>query len=91
MVDSLLKPPPRNQSRGRQLTRTILLATLAVVVGLYWLVDSFDVDRVELLGYLQVSVLFVGAFTLAGVVAGGLLWLLRQLLRRVSNHFGRRR
>ena len=86
MVDSLLKPPPRRQTRGRQLTRTILLATLAVVVGMYWLVDSFDVDQVELLRYLQVSALFVGAFTLAGVVAGGLLWL----LRRALNRYGRR-
>lgn len=82
MVDSLLKPPTRGRARGRRLTRTILLATLAVVVGLYWLADSFGVDRAELLDYLQVSALFVGAFMLAGVLAGGLLWLVRLAWRR---------
>jgi hypothetical protein len=87
MVDSLLKPPPRHRARGRQLTRTILLATLAVVVGMYWLADSFGVGRAELLGYLQVSALFVGALILAGVLAGGLLWL----VRRAWHRYGRRR
>ncbi|MEZ5551696.1 MAG: hypothetical protein R3E82_12460 [Pseudomonadales bacterium] len=82
MVNSLLKPPTRGRARGRQLTRTILLAALAVVVGIYWLADSFGVDQAELLGYLQVSALFVGAFMLAGVLAGGLFWLLRRAWNR---------
>ena len=82
MVDSLLKPPPKHAARGRRLTRTILLGTLAVVVGVYWLAESFGVDRSELLGYLRVSLLFVGMFTVAGIAAGGLLWLVRRMFRR---------
>lgn len=82
MVDSLLKPPPKHAARGRRLVRTVLLGTLAVAVGVYWLADSFGVDRSELIDYLRTSALFVAVFTIAGVAAGGLLWLLKRWFKR---------
>lgn len=78
MVDSLLgtKKGAAGKSRnGLRIVRTVLLGSIAVAFGIYWLARSYGVDPQELLGYLKASLAFVLFFALAGVLAGLVLWL----------------
>jgi hypothetical protein len=83
VVDSLLRDKkgatPETRISGR-LTRSVLLGSVAVAFSIYWLADSYGVELDELLGYLRTSVMFVTLFALAGVVCGGLIWLIRRWL-----------
>ena len=79
MVDSLLttnKKSPRSR-----LGRTIVLGSVAVVVTLIALADSWGIERVVLWDYFLTSLLFVGVFAGVGIVAGWLVWLVKKRLR----------
>lgn len=85
MVDSLLEDKKGKTGATRisgRLTRTVLLGSLAVAFGVYWLAQSYGVDTSELLDYLRTSLAFVLFFALFGVLAGMLLWLIRMSRRR---------
>jgi hypothetical protein len=86
MVDSLLDGKKGKTGATRnaaRLRRTILLGTVVVALAIYWLADSYGVDRAELLGYLRTSGLFIALFALIGMLTGGLLWATRWLTRRL--------
>lgn len=81
MVDSLLEEKKGRTPGSRQaarLTRTVLLGSVAAAVALYWLARSYGADADELLGYVGISLLFVGCFAVFGVLAGVVLRLLRR-------------
>ena len=85
MVDSLLQDKKGKTGATRisgRLTRTVLLGSVAVAVGVYWLADSYGVDTDELLDYLRTSAAFVLFFALFGVLAGMVIWLVRASRRR---------
>jgi hypothetical protein len=85
MVDNLLQDKKGKTGATRlsaRLTRTVLLGTIAVAVGVYWLADSYGVDRAELLEYLKTSLAFVLFFAVFGMLAGLLIWLIRAARRR---------
>ncbi len=67
--------------KNNRLPRTIVLGTVTVLLAIIWLSKEFGLDRDELLGYLATSLLFVGVSIGFAVVAGGLLWLIKKLLR----------
>ncbi len=92
MVDSLLGSGkgPSNRKSAR-LARTILLGTVAVAVAVYWVADSYGVDRQNLLENLQTSAAFVALFVGIGIAAGGLLWGLRLLIFRLRQAYRTRR
>ena len=78
MVDSLLgtKKGGAGKSRnGARIVRTVMLGSIAVAFGIYWLARSYGVEAAELLTYLKASIAFVGFFALTGVLAGLVLWL----------------
>ena len=72
---------PRAQSH-RRLTRTLLLGTAAAAAAIYWLAVNYQVDMVELAGYLGASVLFVALFAALAVAGAVLYRALRRLTRR---------
>lgn len=89
MVDSLLgpkksagAPTSRARRRGNRLARTIVLGTLAVIVSLYWLGESFGVDWTEIRGYLLTSLLFVAVPAVLAVLGALVLLLVKRLRRR---------
>ncbi len=61
-----------------RLPRTIVLGALTVLVAIIWLSKELGMDRDELLGYLGTSLLFVAISIGLGVVAGGLVWLVKK-------------
>ncbi|MGD8829458.1 MAG: hypothetical protein PVF57_02535 [Pseudomonadales bacterium] len=84
MVDSLLDAKKGRTVTGRlgaRLARTVVLGSLVVAAAIYWLAESYDVDKGMLLEYLRTSLAFVLFFVLAGILGGVLIWLIR-LLRR---------
>ena len=85
MVDKLLEDRKGKTGVTRvsgRLTRSILLGTVAVAFGLYYLADSYGVDTAELFDYLKTSLAFVLFFALFGILAGMLIWLIRSSRRR---------
>lgn len=85
MVDNLLEDKKGKTGATRlsgRLTRTVLLGSVAVAAGVYWLAQSYGVDTAELLDYLKTSLAFVLFFALFGVLAGMLIWLIRISRRR---------
>lgn len=69
----------KTQKSPYKLLRMVLMATLALGFALYWLTDSFAIDRGELLGYARASLGFVLALALFAVVAGSLMaWIRRR-------------
>ena len=75
----------RNEARRAQsarLVRTILLGTVAMVAGVFWVGDQYGVERDVLIEFLLTSFLFVGMLILAGLGGAFLLKGLRQLGRR---------
>ena len=85
MVDNLLEEKKGKTGATRtsgRLTRTVVLGSVAVAVGLYYLAESYGVDTAELLGYLKTSVIFVLFFAGFGMLAGMLIWLIRTGRRR---------
>jgi apolipoprotein N-acyltransferase len=85
MVDSLLEDKKGKTGATRlsgRLTRTVLLGSVAVGFGIYWLARSYGVDTAELFGYLKTSLAFVLFFALFGVLAGMLIWFVRMSRRR---------
>lgn len=85
MVDNLLQDKKGKTGATRlsgRLTRSILLGSVAVAFGLYYLADSYGVDMTELLDYLKTSLAFVLFFALFGILAGMIIWLIRASRRR---------
>jgi hypothetical protein len=72
----------RVDRRGDRLARTVLLGTVAVVVGIYWMSAELRLDRAELLDFFLTSALFLAVVVAAAAVAGALLWLIKQLRDR---------
>ncbi len=68
-------------AKSDRLTRTIVLGAITVLLAIIWLARELGMDRDELLGYLATSLLFVGVSISLAVVAGGLLWLIKRLLK----------
>ncbi len=67
---------------GTRLTRTIVLAAVAVVLSIYWLSTEMGLDRDELLDYGLASLLFVGVVVVLGMVFGTLLGIIRRAVER---------
>jgi apolipoprotein N-acyltransferase len=85
MVDNLLEDKKGKTGATRmsgRLTRTVLLGSIAVAFGVYWLAQSYGVDTAVLFDYLKTSLAFVLFFALFGVLAGMLIWLIRTSRRR---------
>lgn len=85
MVDNLLEDKKGRTGATRlsgRLTRTVVLGSIAVAFGIYWLARSYGVDISELVDYLKTSLAFVLFFALFGVLAGMLIWLIRASRRR---------
>ena len=85
MVDNLLQDKKGKTGATRlssRLTRTVLLGSVAVAFGLYYLADSYGVDTAELLDYLKTSLAFVLVFAVFGMLAGLLIWLIKASRRR---------
>ncbi|HEY5647499.1 MAG TPA: hypothetical protein VIS76_16225 [Pseudomonadales bacterium] len=85
MVDSLLgtkKAGPGKSRLGARIARTVVLGSVAVAFGIYWLARSYGVDLEELLDYLKASLAFVLFFALAGALAGLVIWLAGRLRDR---------
>ena len=85
MVDNLLQDKKGKTGATRlssRLTRTVLLGSVAVAFGLYYLADSYGVDTAELLDYLKTSLAFVLFFAVFGMLAGLLIWLIKASRRR---------
>jgi hypothetical protein len=85
MVDNLLEDRKGKTGATRlsgRLTRTILLGSIAVAVGLYYLAQSYGVDTAELLEYLKTSLAFVLFFAVFGMLAGLLIRLIKASRRR---------
>ncbi len=69
----------KTQKAPYKLLRMVLMATLALGFALYWLTDSFAIDRRELLDYAGASLGFVLGLALIAVLAGSLLaWVRRR-------------
>lgn len=69
---------PAAKLQARRLLRTVVLGTLALGAGVWYLADMFGVDRAELLGYLGTSALLLLGLILLAAAAVGLLRLLRR-------------
>ncbi len=85
MVDKLLEDRKGKTGATRtsgRLTRTVVLGSIAVAFGLYYLAESYGVDTAEMLDYLKTSVIFVLFFAGFGMLAGMLIWLIRASRRR---------
>jgi hypothetical protein len=67
--------------RRHRSTRTILLATTAFALAMFWLARELDLDCDELLGYLSTSVLFVGTVVGLSMVGAGIVWLMKRAAR----------
>ncbi len=76
-----MKGPLTIRAKKDRLPRTIVLGAVAVGFAIIWLSKELGLDRDELLGYLGVSLLFVGVSIGFAVVAGGLVWLIKKLKR----------
>ncbi len=74
-----MKGPQRIRAKKDRLPRTIVLGAVAVLLAIIWLSKELGLDRDELLGFLGVSLLFVGVSIGCAVVAGGLIWLIKKL------------
>jgi hypothetical protein len=73
---------PRSNQQHRRLVRTIVLGTLAVAAGIYWLAGELGMDKQELLNFARTSALLVGAAVLLALLGAGLLRALKKLLGR---------
>ena len=65
----------------RPLTRRVLIATAAVAVAAYYLLERLPVDRAEFFGFVATSVLLVGAMIVLAFLAAALIRWLRRLRR----------
>jgi len=78
MVDSLLGNKKGGTARSRfgaRLVRSVVLGSIAVAFGIYWLAESYGVDTRQLVEYLKASAAFVLFFVLTGVLAGLVIWV----------------
>jgi hypothetical protein len=69
---------PAAQGTASRLLRTVVLGTLALGAGVWYLADMFSVDRAELLGYLGASAMLMLGLMLLAAVTVGVLRLLRR-------------
>ena len=69
---------PAAKVSASRLLRTVVLGTLALGAGVWYLADMFGVDREELFGYLGASAMLMLGLMLLAAVTVGLLWLLRR-------------
>ncbi len=69
---------PAAKVQARRVLRTVVLGTLALGAGVWYLADMFGVDRAELLGYLGVSAVLLSGLIILAAVTVGLLRLLRR-------------
>ncbi|MFW6094770.1 MAG: hypothetical protein ACODAC_12420 [Pseudomonadota bacterium] len=76
--------PVRRQGAGRRhqrLTRTIVLAAVAVIAGIAWLARELDLDVGALLDYALASLLLVVGVVLLAVVGAAAMRALKRLFR----------
>ncbi len=71
----------RRKPRQSRLVRTIALGTVAVAFAIYWLALEYGVDTDELVGFLGLSVLFVGGIVGLALFGGFVLWIVKKYLR----------
>lgn len=69
---------PATKVNASRVLRTVVLGTLALGAGVWYLTDMFSVDRAELLGYLGASAMLLLGLMLLAAVAVGVLRLLRR-------------
>lgn len=79
-------PPTRASDRAsaqrkksNRMLRTIFLGTVAMIGGVFWLGDQYEVDRAETLNLLVTSAGFVVLLALAGLAGAGCIWLIRRV------------
>lgn len=69
---------PASKLQATRLVRSVVLGTLALGAGVWYLADMFSVDRSELLGYLGVSAMLIFGLMLLAAFAVVLLRLLKR-------------
>ena len=69
-------------SHQRRIVRAVIIASVAFIGVLAWLVVELGADRDELLGYAGAALLFVGVPLMLGLLAGGLWIIIRKLKSR---------
>ena len=75
----------RNEARRKQasqLVRTILLGCGAMVAGVFWVGDQYDVSREVIIEFLLTSLAFVAGLAVCGFLAMLLLRLFKRLFGR---------
>jgi hypothetical protein len=70
------------RKNNNRMLRTILLGTVAMIVGVLWLGEQYGVEREETLNLLAASAGFVLTLVAAGLLGAGVIWLVRLLLRK---------
>ncbi|MCY4212794.1 MAG: hypothetical protein OXF68_04120 [Gammaproteobacteria bacterium] len=81
--ERLQRAPARRRARSHaRLTRTVLLGTVAVALGIAWLADAYGVQTTDLVNALAASLAFVGVFAALALTGGLLLGAARWLLGR---------
>jgi len=65
-----------------RLARTVVLGTIAAVLGIVWLGEQYGIERAVMLEFLGTSALFVLLLVGAGLVGVAVLIGIRRLLNR---------
>lgn len=73
---------PRSNQQHRRLVRTIVLGTVAVAFGIYWLAGELGMDRQELLDFARTSAFMVGGLVVLALLGAGVLRGLKKLFGR---------
>ena len=74
----------RRKPRQSRLVRTIALGTVAVAFAIYWLALEYGVDTDELVGFLGLSVLFVGGIVGLALFGGFVLWIVKRIASKTK-------
>ena len=67
------------RKKSRRMLRTIFLGTVAMIGGVFWLGDQYDVDRADTLNLLVTSAGFVALLAFAGLAGAVCIWLIRRV------------
>ena len=65
-----------------KLARTVVLGSIALTLGIFWLGDQYGVDRAVMVEFLITSAAFVGLVVVAAAAGAFLIRFIRKLLRK---------
>ena len=67
------------RKKSRRMLRTIFLGTVAMIGGVFWLGDQYEVDRADTLNLLVTSAGFVALLAFSGLAGAVCIWLIRRV------------